>query len=135
MAILKTSEAAKLPHADAEIGTHPERLALEQKLPPGARVRHHLELTPTEVAAGYVRPLWHTWQHVLCGSVQPLRFGDAARELARNPQLVDQEGNRSLLWNKGLHCLKCNDAVKIGPDGFAVWVDYQGRPTPVKVGT
>lgn len=126
MAILRTEEANKLPTADVEIGYHPERLALELKLPTGARVHHHLRMTAEEKRQGYVRPLWHSWQHALCGEVQPIRFGDAAREFARNPQ--------HLAW-KGLQCRKCRAQVPIGPSGYAFWVDHSGRVTPVKVGT
>lgn len=126
MPVMRTSEAEKLPWAHEELGAHPERAALEASRLPGARVRDHLQITEHERAQGYVRPLWHTYQHALCGSVQPIRFADAARELARNPG--------HLAW-KGIWCSKCKDAIPIGPDGHAFWVDTRGIVTPVKVGT
>lgn len=92
-----------------------------------------LTLTDHERAVGHIRPLWHSYVHITCGTINSFRFYDAVDSLARDPQ-------RLVFRCKGAHCRCNNDFHPIFGDlrGRApefYWVDTAGVVTNVLVGS
>lgn len=127
---MSTAEAEKLPRA-GQVQPHAQRTVkdIENRFL-GAG---HIELTEEEKSRGLLRPRWHSYQHVPCGTITDLRFDDAAEALAREP-------NRPIYRAKGLYCPTCQDLFPIHGNihdrpGEYRWVDTKGHPTPIEVGT
>lgn len=91
-----------------------------------------LAITEHERVIGHVRPLWHSYQHIPCGTINSLRFHDAADALAFDPKRIAHR------W-KGLNCRCDNDMHPIAGDlrgrpAEYYWVDTAGMVTSVLVG-
>jgi hypothetical protein len=82
----------------------------------------YLVLSEEERAKGFVRPLYPSYIHTVCGGVTTM-----ARDIA-------ETYSRSPTFYGATYCVHCRKHLPIGPDGDFYW-SVNGRSVGVKVGT
>ena len=76
---------------------------------PEGTQEQHLVVSEEEDARGFVRPVFRSYRHLMCGTVTTLSL-EIAETYATDPGFYD-----------GTYCASCGDHFPVGEDGEFVW--------------
>lgn len=82
----------------------------------------YLVLSAEERARGFVRPLYTSYRHDVCGVVTRMGY-ELSATYARNPSFYG-----------ATYCCHCRMHRPVGPNGEFTWLDERGADTGIRVG-